>query len=486
MPLILPGNVASATASTTYSVANSCRINYPDDPYMQKTPASAGNRDRWTFSCWFKRGILSSVSGVSQYIFTQSKTSSIYALIGFNTSDQIWFQNQNSGDIGLLVTTRKFRDPAAWYHLAVIWDSANGTPADRYQIWINGVRETVFDTNTGVDSGEDSMMNRDDTPMSIGAVAWFGTSWSNEFDGYLAECVFIDGLALDASSFGEFDSDTPSIFKPKDVSGLTFGTNGFYLDFEASDNLGNDANGGTDLTEANLDATDQCQDSPTNNFATLNPLDHYSYATSSTGATLTEGSLKFVIASGNKGFARSTFGVTAGKWYWECKLHAVSKGFLGVCNGDILIDPTPQYNAVYIYENVPDFRSGDQVLTTGVASISTDDIMNFALDMDNHAFYIGVNNTWMNSGDPESGASRTGAISELFTTGRAIISDSGAMFANLLNTSQSGGINTSMNFGCPPYANASDAADADGYGAFEFAPPTGYFALCTKNLAEYG
>ena len=310
---------------------------------------------------------------------------------------------------------------------------------------------------------------------------------SNQFDGYLAEVCMIDGSALAPSSFGEADEDSPTIWKPIDVSGLTFGTNGFYLDFEDSSNLGNDANGGTDLTEVNLAATDQAQDSPTNNWAVLNPLDHYYNATTSTGGTLSEGSTLFVIASGNKGFARSSIGVTAGKWYWECKLHAVSKGFLGVCNNDILIqDSTPQVNAIYLYEATPDFRSGDQILTTGVASISTNDIMNFALDMENHAFYIGVNNSWMNSGDPTSGDSRTGAISELFTTGRAIIRYSGAMFANLLNTSTSGGINTSMNFGCPPYANSSDAADANGFGAFEFSPPAGYLALCTKNLGSDG
>ena len=110
----------------------------------------------------------------------------------------------------------------------------------------------------------------------------------------------------------------------------------------------------------------------------------------------------------------------------------------------------------------------------------------FALDMDNNAFYIGVNNTWMNSGDPTSGASRTGAISELFTDGRAVLSDYGEIFVGLVNTSTTGGINTSGNFGNPSYANTSDAADENGYGAFEYAPPSGYYAMCTKNLAEFG
>jgi len=95
---------------------------------------------------------------------------------------------------------------------------------------------------------------------------------AEEMDGYLSEMVFIDGQNLAPTSFGEFDEDTPRTWKPIDVSGLTFGTNGFYLDFEDSSNLGNDASGGTDFTENNIAAVDQATDTCTNNFCTLNPL----------------------------------------------------------------------------------------------------------------------------------------------------------------------------------------------------------------------
>ena len=479
MPLILPGNVASALGGA-YEVANSCRFNDGDSAYMHKTPSSDGNRRTFTFSFWVKRGELSSHNPIAEVYSSGENVSQFY----FNAGDQFtWYESQTSNKINL-TTNAVQRDPNAWYHIVVKVDTTESTNTDRVKIYINNELQTITSgSNTYPDQNFQSYMNSTHDAIEIGRTQYN----SNQFDGYLAEVCMIDGSALAPSSFGEADEDSPTIWKPIDVSGLTFGTNGFYLDFEDSSNLGNDANGGTDLTEVNLAATDQAQDSPTNNWAVLNPLDHYYNATTSTGGTLSEGSTLFVIASGNKGFARSSIGVTAGKWYWECKLHAVSKGFLGVCNNDILVqDSTPQVNAIYLYEATPDFRSGDQILTTGVASISTNDIMNFALDMENHAFYIGVNNSWMNSGDPTSGDSRTGAISELFTTGRAIIRDSGAMFANLLNTSTSGGINTSMNFGCPPYANSSDAADANGFGAFEFSPPAGYLALCTKNLGSDG
>ena len=466
-----------AKVTPAYEVANSCMFNDGDSAYMHKTPSSDGNRQTFTISVWLKRGTLSSI----QNILGSSDDSFGNGLfLQFQADDTLRFGFQDPNQFK--VTNRVFRDCSAWYNIVVAVNVNEASNSNRVKIYVNGTQETSFGTdNTMTD------VDKDWNNQQAHSVGRSGAYDSQYFDGYLAEVVSIDGSQLAATSFGEFDEDSPTIWKPKDVSGLTFGTNGFYLDFEDSSNLGNDANGGTDLTEVNLAATDQTTDTPNNNFATLNPLDHYYNATTSTGGTLSEGNTKFVIASGNKGFARSTIGVNAGKWYWECKLHAVSKGFLGVCNNEILVkDSTPQVNAIYLYEATPDFRSGDQILTTGVASISTNNIMNFALDMDNNAFYIGVNNSWMNSGDPTSGSSRTGAISELFTTGRAIISDSGEMFANLLNTSTSGGINTSMNFGNPAYANSSDAADANGYGAFEYAPPSGFLALCTKNLGSDG
>jgi len=487
MPLILSGNVASATAPTTYDVANSCRFNDGDDPYMQKTPGSAGNRDRWTFSCWFKRGTLSSVSGVSQYIFTQSKTSSIYALIGFNTSDQINFDNQNSGDIGQLVTARKLRDCSAWYHLTVIWDSANGTAGDRYQIWINGVRETVFATNTGVDSGEDSMMNRDDTPMSIGAVAWAGTSWSNEFDGYLAECVFIDGLALAPTSFGEFDSDSPAIWKPIDVSGLTFGTNGFYLDFEASDNLGNDANGGTDLTEANLAAVDQATDTPTNNFCVLNPIDN----SISNWTFLGEGNLEVQgnTTGGDYVGPSGTIGLTAGKWYWEGKLvtsAGAGSDIIGV-TGTLPEDDghqTGYYVDGYSYVNDGGTVNNASHSASWGATYDDDDIISVALDLTNLSIYFAKNGTWQDSGDPTSGATGTG---EAYTVLAPALTKAGAYFPQVSEWSSAGQGTWQFNFGgCPAFAISSAAADGNGYGTFEYAPPSGYLAICTKNLGSDG
>ena len=248
--------------------------------------------------------------------------------------------------------------------------------------------------------------------------------------------------------------------------------------------------GGTSVntfSETNLVATDQSIDTCTNNFATLNSLDFYYNSTANTQSTSSEGNLYYTVASGNKGFARSTFAVSTGKWYWEIEANAVGKGFYGVCHEGIMVDGTAlQPSAVYYYENVPDFRSGDEIVTTNAVSISAGDILGFALDMDNSALYISKNGTYMNSGNPASGSSRTGSIAEEFTNGRAVLSDFGAIFANVANTSTSGALDASANFGSPHYSESGGNADGNGFGNFKTAPPSGYLALCTKNLGSTG
>jgi hypothetical protein len=262
MPLILPGNVATATAATGYDVANSVRMN--GDARMTITPSTA-DADKWTFSCWVKRSVISSGS---QTLFSAIDPSNNLTELRFNSDDKIdYYSHDGSSYTGRLNTNRVFRDVAAWYHIVAVWDSANGTAGNRMRLYINGVEETSFATDTNPSSGQDSYVGAN-LPHYVGDKGDAG----QYFKGYMAEVYYCNGQAYAASDFGEFDEDSPTIWKPKDASGLTFGTGGFYLDFEDSANLGNDANGGTDLTESGLAATDSSTDTPTNNFATMNPL----------------------------------------------------------------------------------------------------------------------------------------------------------------------------------------------------------------------
>ena len=472
---LLPG----AKFTPAYEVANSCRFNRADTAYMHKTPSSTGNRDVWSWSAWIKRSTL----GALQVIFEAGDGGSNYTQIAFNSSDQLDFQDDGGGR---LKTNRLFRDVSAWYHLLIVFNSADGTAGDRMRIYVNGTEETSFatDDTANVAQNEDSEMNLSSRVIRLG----YGNEDDYAFGGYMAEVVLLDGTAATPTSFGEFDEDTPSVFKPKDVSGLTFGTNGFYLDFEASGNLGNDANGGTDLTEVNLAATDQATDTPTNNFCVMNPI-----ASQTRIQTLSEGNLRATYSSGSNGGTNwATIAATAGKWYAECLVNTMgSNGTnIGVLNVDSTEFPdhsstalgADNFSAGY-YKTGILYRSSETNHTgntnSDFDSYDANDIISIAMDLDNGFFYWAKNGTWQNSGDPTSAATGTGGVA----TSHLTASETYTFTAWIRNGSV-----ITWNFGNPPttFSISSGNADADGYGNFEYAPPSGYFALCTKNLAEYG
>ena len=465
---------ANSAADTGYDVANSCRFNDGDSPRHQKDFAD-GHDTAATISLWFKRCTV----GAAQTLLECFEDANNYFRVRLESSDELQIRDRQGGSDQLrLKTSAEFRDPSAWYSLIIIIDTTDGTAADRCKVYINGTRVTAFATETTYGSSDTIETGNADCTVNIG-----GSGGSDNYlDGYLAEVVFLDGVSQASSGFGEFDEDSPTIWKPIDVSGLTFGTNGFYLDFEASDNLGNDANGGTDLTEVNLAATDQATDTPTNNFATLNPL-----AQTPAKGTISEGNLEYDNPSGSANWITiaSTMAANSGKWYYEYK---IIDGGDSAGNGSLVgfLD----YNTSVFQSTANDpitdageygwYGAGNTYINgsdAGVISNYTDaDIVMVAMDLDNAKAYWGKNGTWVNSGDPTSGATGTGA--------HAIANVSSGAFAFAVSHREGG--NGQANFGNPPYANSSDAADANGYGAFEYAPPSGYYALNTKNLAEYG
>ena len=463
MPITVLGGTTSAAGA--FEVANSCRFNDGDTAYMHKDFGTPTDGKKWTLSMWVKRGTM----GANQYLATCEVDSSHATYIRFHSSDKLQFYDWDSPTEYNCNTNRVFRDPSAWYHLVFVWDSANATAGNRMRIYVNGTEETSLSSDAQPATTRTPIMNTSGETVEIGRSA----ANSGPFDGYMAEVVFIDGQALTPTSFGEFNEDSPTIWQPIDVSGLTFGTNGFYLDFEASDNLGNDANGGTDLTEVNLAATDSSTDTPTNNFATWNPLDKNSTITLSEGNVTPVDSASDTYASRVK----STIAVSAGKWYAEFKYVQVAgsntSSVVGIGKQTILnnVNPTTVDNGdVTIRMNRGLFVSATET-EDYTPAISNNDIIGIALDMDNGKVYFAINNTWSNSGDPA-------AATNPATTG---LSGDYAFLARPLAE------NIVCNFGASPtYANSSDAADANGYGKFEFAPPSGYYALCTKNLAEYG
>ena len=471
---ILPANSAS---SGSYQVANSLRFDKPSDSYLEKTFSSAGSTRKFTFSTWLK-GHDTAVHGSTYFFVGNINGSTNIDAIGItNTGIQISINSANSGSLN---STALFKDMSAWYHFVIGVDTTQGTASNRVKVYINGVQVTAWDTETYPDENYDF--------TGINSTEVHNVSYANsEHNGYLAETVFIDGTQLDQTSFGEFDSDS-GIWKPIDVSGLTFGQNGFYLEYKGvstgqnSNGLGADTSGnGHHFASSGLAAIDQSTDTCTNNFATLNPL-------FPAGGTLTFSEGNTSISAPNDGNWKTTLATMAaqnGKWYMEFKSGG-NYAMVGVCDFNITnrgIDGDNFGTKTTISAFGYGYYNGDgTVRYEGGTELSygntygNNDIVGIALDCDNDKLYFSKNGTFQNSGDPTSGATGTNAVSLNTTAGRLW----GFAFSIYQTNDRF------ANFGSPAFAISSGNADANGHGNFEYAVPSGYFALNTKNLAEHG
>ena len=463
-----------------YQVDNSLRFNGSNDK-LTITPGTAGNRRLWTWSSWIKRSSHSGIGGTTgETLFhCYDGSSSTRGLIQFQShdhvpADTIKFDTGGSNSLGSIYTAAVNRDLSAWLHIVAVLDTANSTATDRQIIYVNGVRLSVTVSNQ-VGQNYDGLINTTNE-HEIGTHG--GGSY---FNGYMAETVLIDGQALDPTSFGEFDEDS-GIWKPIKVSGLTFGDEGFYLEFKGSgtsanaSGLGADTSGNTNhFAVTNLTAVDQSTDTCTNNFATWNAL----FRKGTTTPAFTEGNLKSTFDDGGANeFALTTFGVSAGKWYAEVKwtsntgTAATATGILDMAYSGTA-DPNDSVTNAFGY-----FGSGTKNVS-GTASSYGDsyadgDIIGIAIDMDNNKLYFSKNGTFQNSGDPTTGSTGTGAIG-------IVAGVTYGIFATDYNNQVA-----ELNTGSPAFAISSGNADGNGYGNFEYAVPSGYFSLNTKNLAEYG
>jgi len=471
MPLILGTN---SIKDTGFNVANSCRFNSGSSDRLHKSQ-STGNQKTYTFSFWIKRSIL----GVQENIIgARYGAQGRYAFLRWNGDDPdkdklefhsgIYSTSSTSTSIAFK-TNRVFRDTNAWYHIVVAVDSTQAAGSgNQFHIYVNGVEELSFTSATDPSENDNHFFNINTTTLEIGAQA--SDSYLN---AYIAEFVLIDGQQLTPTSFGEFDEDS-GIWKPIDVSGLTFGNNGFYLDFEDSSNLGNDANGGTDLTEANITAIDQSTDTCTNNFATLNPLD---IPTANKPNTFSQGNLEITNSADENRTSFSSIGVQSGKWYFEAKfLSGEMKQYIGISKQETVDRIGASANSYgFAGENARKWNNNSYGSYGSTAS--TGDIIMVAFDADNGIIWVGKNGSWFGSA--------TQSEIENSTTTNAMYSsitiDDFFMMGFSMEDS-----NIQVNFGSPMYAISSGNTDGDGFGNFEYAVPSGYYSLNTKNLAEYG
>ena len=457
---IVGGNQSAAGG---YDVANSLRFNDGSSDHLNRTPSTASNRRTFTVSFWAKK----TKEGGEDKIFGAAPSgvnNPTYIMFGDNVSNALTVAQYTGSHTFRLTTTQLFRDPSAWYHIVVAFDTTQATSSNRIKIYVNGNQVTDFQTS----SYPSLNLQTDVNNTSYHQIGITGGASTGFFDGYLCEFVLIDGQQLDPTSFGEFDEDS-GVWKPIDVSGLTFGTNGFYLDFENSGSLGADVSGnGNNFTVVNLTSIDQTTDTCTNNYSTYNPLQP---ASTSGSNTFSNGNCTVTTPTSGGHAPISTFAIPkSGKWYWEVRIDTTG----GSINDNLRIGMQAWDQNNLTNPTLGDIRyisNGTKNVDTSNSSYgssygSNGDIISVAVDSDGNTVEFFKNGT------------SQGSIS--------YTQNSNDYFAVTAEASNSVTATYSFNFGNPPFSISSGNSDGNGYGNFEYAVPSGYYALNTKNLAEYG
>jgi hypothetical protein len=435
---------------------------------LSRTAGTPTSNKTFTISYWVKRSNIGSAG--NGHIFDTFVDSSNRSQIHFDDDNVIDFRLAVSGtNIGRLKTNRVFRDTSAWMHILASVDTTLGTADDRVKLYINGVQETSFSTRVNPSINADFPMGGTHTLGAYGG-------GSNYFDGTLSHFHFTDGYAYTPSTFGESDS-TSGIWKPKTAPSVTYGTNGFFLKFENSANMDLDSspNNHTFTTGGTITQT---QDTPSNNFATLNPLHK---GDTLTGFTFANGNNTITFGSTTYPYTFSTQAVSSGKWYAEFKVTANPNDVsIGISNGE----KSPylshsQYDYAYVGSN-GNVQSNQSGSSYGSA-LSTNDILGVAMDLDNNRLFFSKNGTWQNSADPTSS---TGAY-----TITAPSSTTNGVYHFAVGDFNSAASSVQCNFGNGKFGTSSVASsnsDSAGLGLFEYSVPSGYYSLCTKNIKNYG
>ena len=484
----------SNSAVAGYLINNSLRLDSASSNCgLSRFGNNSRNGNTFTISFWVKRCNIGARSQLVNSKVEDSGVNSMY--MEFRSDDKISVIGQPASGSGagsnrtVLQTNAVFRDPSAWYHIVYRQDTTQSTASDRHRLYVNGIEQSL-QTNDALDQNVAFAYwyNASSYPYNIG-----NDERDNIYaDIYMAEHHYTDGVSNAPTEFGETNEN--GVWIPKEYTG-SHGSYGHYLKFDNSDGgsgttsigghsfttgssstIGADSSGnGNHFHIQGYDTVDQTTDTPTNNFCTLNPLDNKS------GDTYSEGNTGIATVDSGDSPSRSTFSLTNGKWYWEVKRTSAGSPdlSLGVMEqseafADLLGSTAKGYG--YYSANGNKYNNGSN--SSYGNSYTNGDIIGIALDMDNGVIWFSKNGTWQNSAtqaEIEAGTTTNSAFTGISGTISPAISDGGT-----------GSSTAQFNFGKPPFSISSGNSDANGYGNFEYAVPSGYYALCTKNLAEYG
>ena len=428
--------------------------------YLSRTPSSNGNRKTWTFSAWCKVQKDSNetifdvgTNGGNNYtpfFFQNDQTIRLYEVVGGT------LQSYN------LITNRKFRDRNAWYHLVYRVDTTQSTASDRIRLYVNGVQETSFSTAAYPAQNYDTLKNSTSYANVIGVAA--DNYGANFYDGLMAHVHFCDGYSYAPTEFGETDSTT-GIWKPKTAPSVTYGTNGFFLKFENSAAMGTDSAGSNNFT-VNGPMT-KLIDTPTNVFATLNPL----VPTTTFSGNFSNGNTTATAKSNAKGVTLSTLGASTGKYYFEAKITNTDSFAVGITNDAIGLNTWSPSTGNYVFYKEDGNIIRPSGSTASGTTYGTNDIIGVAWNATNSEVTFYKNGNAIASAYAVEGTQGTMMFA---------IADSGTGSVNTVNCNFGNGY-----FGTTAVASIENPDD--GIGIFEFDVPAGYRALCTKsiNAEEY-
>ena len=454
-------------STAPYEIENSLKFESDNVESLTKSQ-TASNRKTWTVSFWFKR---TKMDSALQYVFEAGLSgSTLFSVFINGTTDWRLYEYVSNSRKLAFHSTVPLNDSSAWYHMVIACDTTQSSAADRFKIYLNGVNVTAisgyFSTAQYPTQNYETHINSSASTLSIGKAPTASTN----FCGYISEFNFIDGLMKEASDFGKYDADS-GIWIPKEYTG-SYGNEGYFLNFQNSSNLGADSSGnGNNFTQNNIAAADQATDTPTNNFCTWNPLWAYQYQ-----PTIKEGATVAAYGDSTDENAKATIGLTNGKWYWEAKPSGtIGSQFIGIStdgdsnissgqgltqNYQMTIEPQGRY---YSYAGSLSESSAGQF-----TALTTSDTLGIALDMDSSTQTI-----------------KYYANGSLILTRDLITEMQGRTVFPFLQNYESRTFN--INFGGYTINTISSAAtDENGYGTFEHAPPSGYYSICSQNLALYG
>ena len=490
----LERNANRGSVSTKYRVENSIKLEHRNQEWLYRDNPTAGNRRTFTISMWFKRGF--KMEAGDDFLMSQGSNARYHF-----AADTIRFMF--SGNSTELESVRKLRDTSAWYHVVLAVDTTQATASNRVKCYVNGQQNPWSNTKYPSQNEQSDWMNTND--MYLGG---WQADGSYDISAYFAEVAVIDGTQYAASDFGEYDDDS-GIWVPKDFKDdVTFGNEGFYLEFKDSSSSGADTSGNNNhLADNNVAAADHATDTPTNNFCVLNQHVNIGNQYGRYVQRHREGNTQPDEPTGSFGGVFGTHSFSSGKWYWEAKSYfpsgtAVNLQTFGVASCK---------NAGSQEDNVSGFHPGEATYgmypsaSTGIyptnaqtisykgttANTSNDNlgvnadgnIWQIAFDADNGKVWFGKNDTWMNT---------TGGTS---VSKSDIAAGNNPRYDNLNNDAEgpwipcfgmynaNSGHHMDVNFGGYTAATPSSGnADQNGYGNFEYEPPSGFLAICSENL----